>query len=380
MRFTDPNDYAGSDSRRIQAAIDDAAARGLGRTVISRRREAPAEPWIITETLYLPSDFTLVVDNCTLRLGDGVFCNLIANRNAYAPEGRTAAGRQHNIVLEGRGRATLSGGAYNGLSERSAGRDGRPPIWVNCLVFFANAEGITVRDLRLERARWWAVCFIHCARGQVRGLHFESDRTRADGNGVVLPGIPEGCDYGQIRVKNADGVDLRAGCHDFLIEDLSGFTEDDTVALTALPARSGNLEDAFRLEGACADIQNVTVRNVRARSVCSLVRLLNQGGVRLRGVAVSGVADTWTPGCGLCRSAFTVRLGDAHPYGGRAALPEETEDITIGNVSSAAARAGVMLSGGMRRILVKNVRLAGAGPNAVAVRADEAAGEDVRTE
>ncbi len=378
--YTDPNRYEGTDSARLQAAVDDAAKRGLGMTVISRKEDDPLSPWELTETLLLPSDFTLVIDNCTLRLADGVFCNAIANRNYTTPLGRTAAGRQRNIRVEGRGSAVISGGEYNGLGERNANRDGRPPIWVNAMLLFTNVEGIALENLRLERSRWWAVCFIHCACGEVRHLRFASDCTYVDENGAVIEGIPDNSLYERIRVKNSDGVDLRCGCHDFLLEDLSGFTEDDTVALTGLPARPGRLEETFYLEGASTDIRNVIIRDIHSYSFCSLVRLLNQGGIQLYNVTISGVTDTWEPDCGVCRSGYTVRLGDAWPYGGRAALPEETRNITVENVTSAAEKVGVNLSGGMSGILVRNARLSRAGENAKAVSSEEADGWDITTE
>ncbi len=64
-------------------------------------------------------------------------------------------------------------------------------------------------DLRLERARWWAVCFIHCARGRVRGLHFGSDRTRA---GVMLSGGMRGVLVKNVRLAGAgpNAVAVRA--------------------------------------------------------------------------------------------------------------------------------------------------------------------------
>ena len=375
--YTDPNRYEGTDSARLQAAVDDAERRGLGMTVITRKEDDPLAPWELTETLLLPSDFTLVIENCTLRLADGVFCNAVSNRNCGTALGRTLEGRQKNIRILGLGNAVISGGNYNGLGERNANREGRPPIWVNAMLFFTNVEGIVLENLRLEKSRWWAVCFTHCSAGTVRHIRFESDRTRVDEDGRIVEGLPEHFHYEQIRVKNSDGVDLRTGCHDFLLEDLSGFTEDDTVALTGVPPRDGGLESVFDLEGASDDIRNVIIKDIHSYSFCSLVRLLNQGGVRLYNITVSGVTDTWEPDCGISRSNYAVRLGDPHPYGGRAALPEETSHITVENVISAARLAGVNLSGGMSHVLVRNARLARAAGGAAAVSSDGAEGEDI---
>ena len=389
MYWTDPNLFCGTDSEKIRAAVLEAERLGLGMTVISRKKDAPEEPWSITEPISLPSDFTLVIDNCTLRMADGTFCNMITNRNCRRPAGRTMEGRQRNIRVEGRGNACISGGAYNGLGERNSGKNGMPDIWENNLILFTNVEGVTVQNLRIENQRWWALNFIHCADGLVRDLRYMSDCTSFGENGEVLQGIPAdparrddarpitGEEYEAIRVKNADGIDLRVGCHDFLIENIYGFVEDDMIALTGL---NGKLEENFRLEGASTDMRNITIRNVRAASICSLVRLLNQGGVKLYNIHIDGVTDIWQSGKLYRRSHGAVRLGDIHPYGKRPAFPEETVNITIENVISCGTQYGVNLSGGMTDVLVRNVRLWNAAPEAEAVKTDEANGTGIRVE
>ena len=54
-----------------------------------------------------------------------------------------------------------------------------------------------------------------------------------DENGNLYHGLKRG-HYNDILIKNADGVDIRQGCHHILIENLTGFVEDDCVACTAL--------------------------------------------------------------------------------------------------------------------------------------------------
>jgi hypothetical protein len=39
--------------------------------------------------------------------------------------------------------------------------------------------------------------------------------------------------YGDVLVKNSDGIDLRQGYHHITIENITVFTQDDAVALTA---------------------------------------------------------------------------------------------------------------------------------------------------
>ena len=74
------------------------------------------------------------------------------------------------------------------------------------------------------------------ANGYIGDLDFCANDTGIDGNGCEYHGLKRD-KYAEVLVKNADGVDLRQGCHDIVIENLTGFTEDDSVALTALNGR-----------------------------------------------------------------------------------------------------------------------------------------------
>ena len=298
----------------------------------------------IRETVWLPSHFTLELVGAHLTQAPGTFCNLFRADGAedVAILGRPGA--------DGRP-ATLDGGEYNGLCERNAGREGRPPIWVNNLVLFTNVRRFRVEGLHLVKQRWWATNFVACSEGTIRHLSFLADHTSVTADGTVLDILRKGA-YGEIRVKNADGVDLRAGCHDIVIEDISGFTEDDTVAITCLP---GRLEKAFLPPGVEFEIRDITVRGVHASSYCSIVRLLAQGGCRLRRILVEDVVDTSDGATFFDGYAHTgVNLGDSHPYAKQPALPEDVADITIRHVQ--ARLQPLLVRGTVSRLTAEDIR------------------------
>ena len=254
----------------------------------------------------------------------------------------------------------LDGGEYNGLGERNAGRDGRPPIWVNNLLLFANVEDFAISNLQVRNQRWWALNFIGCSHGRISNIDVLADCTWVDDMGVLrsgyfshdpVTGEATGFDYEKIRIKNADGIDLRSGCHDILIENITGFSEDDTVALTGL---KGKLEETFCVPGEDQDIYNVIIRNVMAAAYCANVRLLNQSGIRLYNILVDGVFDASKGSDFMDRGGSGVRLGDNHMYGTRHATPDETFNIIIRNVSSRAA-AALRLAGAMSYCCFENI-------------------------
>ncbi len=310
----------------------------------------------IEDTLLLPSDFTLILENCHLRMAEGTFCNLIRNAGA----GRSGAAHpDRNIRILGRGKAILDGGEYNGLCEKNSGKDGRPHISVNNLILLANVEGFFIEGLHLQNQRWWAINLLWCRHGTLRDVDFCADDRHIEPDGTLVPYLThKNGGYGRCHIFNADGIDLRCGCHDILIDRVTGFTQDDTIALTGLP---GKLEAMYRPaaeEGAeiSDDIYNVTIRDVNCEAFCANIRLLNQGGVKLYNILIDGMTDSSRGSRHMDRGVSGVRIGDNHLYGSRHSTFEETYSITVKNVFS-RADAALRLAGCISDLTVENIRL-----------------------
>lgn len=111
--------------------------------------------------------------------------------------------------------------------------------------------------------------------------------------------------------------------------ELSGFTEDDSIALTGL---NWYLEKAFAVEGLSSDICHIEIRNIATSAFCTNVRLLNQGDIKLHDILVDGVYDTSKDSPHMERGLYAVRVGDTSMYGTRHATGDETYNITIKNV------------------------------------------------
>ena len=306
--------------------------------------------YLIDEAVRIPSNFTLILEDCYLRLADGCYSNIFVNEHHDTEIGRTLAGRDFNISIIGRGSAVLDGGRYNGLSERTQLKDGRPPIWKNNLILFTNVEGFKVSGLSCYNQRWWSLNFIYCAHGHISDMDFHACDIAIAEDGTPYHGLTWDR-YEEVLVKNADGVDLRVGCHDIVVENISGFTEDDTIAITGL---YGELEQHFAVEGLSSDISGVTVRNVRSSAFCTIVRLLNQSGVRLHDITIDGVYDTSDDCDSLDRGLYAVRVGDTRLYGTRHATKDETYNITIRNIIG-RGKYGLSLAGDMQNVVAYGI-------------------------
>ena len=228
--YADESRFLGaSDSETIQNTINAAHLDGIGKVVIPRRNPRNGKMlWMIGKTLLLPSDMTVVLDGCHLRLEDGVRENIFRNENAWTAEGNTLEGEQHDIRIIGLGNAVLDGGKPNGLCEQMHRDDpiNNPHMQVNLLVFLHNVRNFEVSGFRCVDSRWWATCFMFCRWGMIRNLDMRM--------------------YGTL--ENQDGVDLRIGCEYITVENITGITGDDTVALTALP-RDTYFEGMLHVDG-----------------------------------------------------------------------------------------------------------------------------------
>ena len=308
----------------------------------------------IEETILLPSDFTLILEDCHLRMAAGTFCNLIRNAGAGCS---SADAPDRNIRILGRGRAILDGGEYNGLCERNSEKDGLPHISVNNLILLANADGFAVEGIHLRNQRWWAVNLLWCRHGLLRDIDFRADDRHVNPDGTLAPYLSHRDNgYAACHIHNADGIDLRCGCHDILIDRVTGFTQDDTIALTGLP---GRLEALYRPasggDGEISDdIYNVTIRDVNCEAFCANIRLLNQGGVKLYNILIDGMTDSSKGSPHMDRGICGVRIGDNHLYGSRHSTFEETSNITVRNVFSRAGCA-LRLAGCISGLRVENL-------------------------
>ena len=332
------NSFKKGGSEYISSLIREAMKNGKSEATVSGKYE-------IASPVRLPSNFTLYLSDCHLRMADGSYSNMFINEHL-------GCDRDENISLIGIGEAILDGGKYNGLSEKTQMQNGLGPIWDNNLLLFANVDGFTVKGLHCRNQRWWALNFVYSRNGYIGDIDFLASDIWVDENGEEHHGLLQSR-YSEILVKNADGIDIRQGCHDIVIENISGFTEDDTVALTGI---NWKLEEAFAVPNLPSDICNITIRNIRSAAYCAVVRLLNQGGIKLHDILIDGVVDTSRECKNLDTGAYCVRIGDSHTYGGRQPTADETYNITVKNVFADGIFA-LTLAGGVKNLTVENINM-----------------------
>jgi len=365
MMKCDPNNFTGNDLERIEAAIR--AARKSGGTVRipARRPDAASKRdyWLLDGAIRIPSDTTLILDGCRIKLSDNCRDNFI--RSANCGHGAADIPVVCNIRIIGVGGATLEGAddpratgdsaktLGTGLKQSygsDAGKMGeiQNGDWRNIGILFVNIENFTLENLTIRDSHAWAVSLEYCAHGNISNLNFISSGSRKV-NGKI------------VTVLNQDGLDLRRGCHDIDIDTIKGATGDDLVALTALAPRRDHAPGEYgftEMSGCRKNMRENDVFAIRIRNVAGycagghhIVRFLNSSGVRMYDIELENLRDTSPAGL-RCRAA--VKIGDANPAWGGVTPLGDTTRFRISGIRSRAHHA-ILVAGSLTDSEISNV-------------------------
>jgi len=317
-----PNDFLDkqSDSAMIQAAVDEAAKYGVTVEIPRYNQRTGKCLWELDESIKLHTGSSVILDNCHLRLCDYKYVNFFTNSNAAKFKNYVRKeNRQYDISLIGKGHPILDGGVpcemcegdftiydENGNFVKHVPEiAGITSMAENIGLRFINVERITVSNLRFVNNRYWTMSFWFCSYGTVRDISVEA-----------LNNVP-----------NQDGINLRQGVNNFLVENVDAWTGDDTVALTNFGPGGYDGTDLS------SDVHDIIVRNIRSRQTgeCDMIRILARGGGCIYNVLIDGVFDLTDPHEEK-RPLAAIRIGDICDYQKRRNILGETRNLVIRNV------------------------------------------------
>ena len=236
-----PNEFKGSDIERIQAAID-AAKETTYKIVIPKRNSNGSNYWKIDGAILLPSNMTIILDNCTIQLSDSCRDNMFRSDNVGV--GITNPVWNYNISIVGVGDVLLKGAdnprstgdAYRTLSRSpedeknwrvsygsDAGKKGikQKGDWRNNLIQIACVDGFSIKNVKIENSHAWAVSFERTRNVEISDIRFDNHEF------ISINGIRK-------KAYNKDGINLRHGCKYFRINNITGINGDDLIALSSL--------------------------------------------------------------------------------------------------------------------------------------------------
>ena len=252
--------------------------------------------WNISKAILIPENTTMIIDGVTIKQNNGVFDNMFRTDNVIIDDEYPNAyplqiSKCKNVKLIGRNNAKIIACDEPKTSTLSEGIEkpmqGGEWGWRAITALFVYCDNVEVSNIRFEQSHMWTVSFEKCMNGYVHDLDFYT------------------------TILNADGVDLRSGCKNFKIENITGFTYDDAVALSCSKYKAYKNEEyplndsiiypseiTRRMNTDLSDdelaIENVQVKNVCTSGACRCVICYSSYGGIVRNVLYDSIENKKT--------------------------------------------------------------------------------------
>lgn len=337
------NDYlqpGRSDSDAIEACMSDANQVKGEKTILFAGRD-----YCIDRAITVSSNTTIIIDDCKIKQEKLVFDNIFRGAN-YCIDPDDPNGYllgitpQTNIQIIGRGHAELVGtdrpqASFHPALDHVQMQTGDFWGWRTHMMTFAFCDGFELSGLKFSQTMGWAVCFFHCCNVHVSDLVLHS------------------------LVKNGDGVNFRSGCHHCSVQNISGFTSDDTVACTALHSYAEKIplpknnsiypsEPFANLYPAeSEDVHHIEIRNIRTGGYHHGVICLAAKGNQVHHILIEDVCETEE---GNRKSTVKVYTGYGNGYSSG-----DIHHIKVKNVTGKTSRYAFELGAEVEDLSLENI-------------------------
>lgn len=329
---------AANDSEAIERCFAAAEKVSGNKTIIF-----DGQDYFIDRAILISSDTQIIIDNCTIKQNDYVFDNVFRGNNLIingidpygAPIDVTPIS---NIKIIGKGDSKIVGTdkprvGYHPFFKEYQMMTGDFWGWRTHMFSFSFGVGIEIAGLKLRQTMCWAVTFDNCQNCHIHDIDIRSD------------------------VKNGDGIDFRSGCNHCLVENITGFTSDDTVACTALSrgkiarplSRYLSVSEPYNSshENIDRSIHHIKINNILTGGYHHGVICLSAHGNQVHNIEISNVKET-----GEGEREATVKVytgyGDGYNEG-------DIHDIKISDVISEKAKYALMIDCKTRNLTAENI-------------------------
>jgi len=327
-----------TDSEAISACLKDANLNE-SRTIVFDGKD-----YYLDEAVVLDSRTHVIIDNCALRQNDLVFDNIFRGANVIvdpdAPYGYPLeVGDISDIKIEGRGDARLVGTllprvAYHPGKDEYQRMTGDFWGWRTLMIQFAMGKNIEISGIALSHTMCWAITFEFCTEVYVHDVDIVA------------------------KVKNGDGIDFRSGCHHCRVENITGYTSDDTVACTALQTTARgvypNKKSVYPItvtggltRGLSTDIHDITVKGIKTGGLCHGMICLAANGNKVYDIDISDF-DEAPDGARTSTVCIYTGYGTGYTAG-------DISNISIKNIHARQSRYALEIRADIRNITADGI-------------------------
>ena len=339
-----PNQFKGSDIQRIRSAIE-AAKATTGKVVIPSINANGTNLWLLDSAILVPGNMTLILDNCVIQLSDQCRDNMFRSDNVGM--GITDPTGIENIRIIGMGDVVLKGAnnpratgdgarilTLNPAAEKEkgnwrvsygsdAGKEGKKQKgdWRNIMILMAHVNDFKLKNINIENSHAWAVSFERVRHADISDIRINNpEEININGKKVL--------------VSNKDGINLRHGCKHFRINNISGRTGDDFIALSSLDTGAdghdnGNLNSTMvtsrKWGGPEDDTEEVVITNIACQTKYRGVAIRASDSASIHNVYIDGlITREWD---GYTNSILIGGIGYGKP-----SLPGKINNIYATNI------------------------------------------------
>ncbi len=288
--------------------------------------------WELDAALVIPSNTTLLLDGCTIRLDTGTNDNLIRNANPFD-------GGNTEIRIIGRNGAHLDGNA-GGQSHAVWGyRNNESYRYFG--IYLCRVEGFEISNLKIGPTAAWAIAPQASGNGLLSEIEFAQDGA----------------------TTNQDGITSGRGLFNTTIRNLTGATHDDTIDIASTdqskfcPATQYNRYDPDTgapigtiIESGANDVvtdcYNVLVENVTTSHTngTKCVKLVAGNGRTVRDILIRDITSL--------SDGYAIEIeGD---WATVRPTVDEMKDITIDGVRTGNSRGVLTITSNCRNVSLTN--------------------------
>jgi len=220
-----PEQFIGTDTSKINQAISFINTKGYGSVVCNGS-------YLLDTAIIIKKNVTLV-NNGLIKMKVGMKDNIIRSEPA------TVGVPISNIQILGNG--TFQGHSDGWGSDTPSGVG--TEAWRGIAILLANCTNFKLNGFKLKNTPAWGICLEQSRFGSIKDIDFENDGSTA----------------------NQDGVNVRHGSHHVVVDNISGVTNDDMIALTNLLFGNNiNLlgQTIYETGKSNFDVHDVIVRNI----------------------------------------------------------------------------------------------------------------------
>ena len=327
-----------SDSDAIKLCLKKAALISGMKTVIFDGKD-----YLIDEAILVPDNIEIIIDGCMIKQKDNVSDNIFRGENVIIDKNDVNnfidVKPIKNIKIAGENGAKIIGTdkpkiGYHSVLKEKQKMTGDFWGYLTHMFSFSLGDNIEICGLALSQTMGWAISFDNCCNVYVHDLDIRSN------------------------VKNGDGIDFRSGCHDCTVENITGFTSDDTIACTALSTREKTprplanyliYSEPFNCLGreANRDIYNIKIRNIKTGGHHHGVICLAAHGNQVYNVSIEDFHET---GEGERESTVKIYTGYGDGYN-----KGDIHDISVKNIYSKIAKFAVQVVADVENVTIENI-------------------------